>query len=446
MNDSAGTLPLPAQDLMPIPGQLIGGLNKFLAIRKTPRGAAMGFSSLSTGDKRAKMTEEAPKSERTATLKSLGLKELQPEDRSPTEVHAFCRFGHVGAYVVMSPDQDVISKARAELEQDYLIVPNIPLALPTPLVHAKNLTLTSSRSRQSWPEDSGVKTAHKNGNRGKGVIIGVLDTGCDADHAEFAGKRIEYRYVPLQPTPEDLRAVRGFDVDGHGTHVCGIIAGKNVGVAPDAELMVASVIESETIRTSLERILAGLEWMLSQFSLPQNQDKPVIISMSLGFRPEWISAPEFQTVVDGISLVLSTLVNDFDALPVIAIGNDGPGRVRAPGYYNDVLSVGAVDFKLKPASFSGGGPAPQTGSIKPDISGFGVEVFSSLERDMDKKSLYAKLSGTSMATPYVAGIAALTAAANPGVQGQALRGLLVNNAMALQEPPQRVGIGLARFK
>ncbi|MDQ3705410.1 MAG: S8 family serine peptidase [Chloroflexota bacterium] len=392
------------------------------------------------------MTKEAPKSERIATLKSLGLKEMQPEDSAPKEEHSFCRLGHVGAYVVMSPDQDRIAKAREELEQDYLIMPNIPLALPTPLLDATNLTLTTTRRRSGWPEASGVKAAHKNGNRGKGVIIGVLDSGCDADHAEFAGKRIEYRYVPLQPVPEKLRAVRGFDVDGHGTHVCGIIAGKNVGVAPDAELMVASVIESETIRTSLERIMLGLEWMLSQFSLPDNQEKPVIISMSLGFRPEWISAPQFQSVVDGISLLLSTLVNDFDALPVVAIGNDGAGNVRAPGYYSDVLSVGAVDSKLKPALFSGGGPAPQTGIIKPDIAGFGVEVFSSHERTIDKKSMYAKLSGTSMATPYVAGIAALTAAANPGVQGQALRTLLVNNAMSLQEPPQRVGVGLARFK
>ena len=77
------------------------------------------------------------------------------------------------------------------------------------------------------------------------MLIGVLDTGCDADHIQLRQKRIDFRYVPHHSESDNLREVRGFDVDGHGTHVCGIIAGRHIGVAPGADLMVVSVIESE---------------------------------------------------------------------------------------------------------------------------------------------------------------------------------------------------------
>lgn len=185
--------------------------------------------------------------------------------------------------------------------------------------------------------------------------------------------------------------------------------------------------------------------MLSQFQIEENLNKPTIISMSLGFRPEWVSTPDLQTVIDGIKLLLSTLVNDFDVLPVVAIGNDGPGTMRLPGYFPEVLSVGAVDFNLNSAPFSGGGISPITGTPEPDITGYGVNVLSSLERDVGNRSLYARMSGTSMATPYVTGIAALFASANPELQGNALRQEIINRAMPLGSPPDRVGAGLARF-
>lgn len=242
-----------------------------------------------------------------------------------------------------------------------------------------------------------------------------------------------------------MRAVRGFDVDGHGTHVCGIIAGRTVGVAPDVNLMVASVIESDTISTSLERIRIALDWMLSHFQQEENLSKPLIVNMSLGFRPAWISAPDRQAAMDGIRRILSTLVNDFDVLLVVAIGNDGPNTMRAPGYFPEVLSVGAVDFNRNPPRFSGGGISPITGGPEPDIAGYGVKIFSSLERDIDNQSRYDYMSGTSMATAYVTGIAALLASANPELQGDALRQRLISRAMPLNAAPNRVGAGLARF-
>jgi subtilisin family serine protease len=301
------------------------------------------------------------------------------------------------------------------------------------------------RRKSFWPAESGVAEAHARGITGEGVMVGVLDTGIDADHLEFRKRRVDFRYVPLRPTDGAARSVLGFDTNGHGTHVAGVIAGRNVGVAPDVDLLVAAVIESETVRTSLERVMIALDWMLSHVLLPENADKPFILNMSLGFRREWIAATQVQTVVEGMQLLLRMLVEDFDVLPVAAIGNDGPGTVRAPAYFPECLSVGAVGPDLRTAWFSGGGLSPVDQQPKPDIVGYGVDVLSALERNLDRGSIYAQKSGTSMAAPYVTGIAALLASANPGLQGRALRQHLLANALPLEEGGARVGAGLARF-
>ena len=384
----------------------------------------------------------------TEILGRLGFKRVTPQasvDKpvlDDEQASNFVSLDYLGAYVVSSSNKQRIEDAQQSFDKsDYDVIDDVQLSLPQPTYSER---VYRRRKQIVWPAESGVHQAHSNGITGEGVLVGVLDTGCDADHVQFRKKRVDFRYVPLHYESE-LRDVRGFDVDGHGTHVCGIIAGQHVGVAPEADLMVASVIESETYRTSLSRISIALDWMLSQFRTQQDRNKPIIVNMSLGFAPEHIPKSDRATLMVGIQELISTLVEDFNVLPVVAIGNGGPGSVCAPGCFPETLSVGAVSVDHKPADFSGGGPSPIGEDTQPDIVGYGVNIFSSLERDKNNRSLYKYMSGTSMASPYVAGIAALYASADTKLQGEALRRHLINTALPLQAPADRVGVGLARF-
>ena len=107
--------------------------------------------------------------------------------------------------------------------------------------------------------------------------------------------------------------------------------------------------------------------------------------------------------------------------------------------------MGAVDFALQVAEFSGSGTSPLTGEAEPNLVGFGVDVVSSVERTIYNRSLYRKMSGTSMAAPYVSGIAALYASQNPKLQGRALWQHLIQSALPVEALPGRAGAGLARF-
>lgn len=418
-------------------------MTKFIALRKEPRTKFLGLEARPMVDRRLQIAQDAPESQRAEVLRRIGLARVEPNEQLPEDVNKFQRLGYAGAYVVDTSNDAMATKALEVLTPDYHIMPDIEMGLPKATLSQR--FVRRPRRETYWPPESGVADAHRQGIKGKGVLVGILDTGIDADHVEFRDRLVPFRYVPLQPTEGQIRDVRGFDTNGHGTHVAGIIAGRNVGVAPDVDLLVAAVIESETVRTSLERVVVALDWMLSHFQLPENADKPFILNLSLGFRPEWIGVTAMQSVVEGMHLLLRTLVMDFDVLPVAAIGNDGPGVVRAPGYFPECLSVGAVGPDLRPTWFSGSGPSPVTDEPEPDIAGYGVSVLSALERDLHRASIYAEKSGTSMAAPYVTGIAALTASANPGLQGEALRRRILDNALRLEAAGSRVGAGLARF-
>jgi subtilisin family serine protease len=377
-------------------------------------------------------------------LQSIGLEDAtgQPEQRClDPERASFVELPLTGCYVLEAPDEGRLQEADQALA-DHVLVPDVPFGIPEAGTATR---VDGTDCRLDVPEESGVAHAREDDNRGAGTVIAVLDTGCDADHREFADRRVAFAGVPLALQGR-LREVRGFDTGDHGTHVAGIACGANVGVAPEAELLVASVIESEQVLTTLNRVVRGLEWVVSQLARPELENRPAILNLSLGFRREWLSATEVSNAVYGVRLALERLMLTFDVLPVVAIGNDGPDTVRAPGYYPEVLSVGSVDRTGTVAATSGGGraPAPFEGRVTPDVVGVGVDVVSSLDRDVDGRSWYGSKSGTSMATPYVSGVAALVAA-KTGLEGTALRDHLVEHAAPLPGGIDRVGRGLVRY-
>ncbi|MFD3457428.1 S8 family serine peptidase [Streptomyces sp. NPDC058691] len=260
----------------------------------------------------------------------------------------------------------------------------------------------------------GAPTAWSDGNTGQGVDVAVLDTGIDAGHPDFGGRiAATDSFVP----DEDVT-----DRNGHGTHVASTIAGtgaasdgKERGVAPGASLHIGKVL-SDTGEGQDSWVLAGMEWA----AVDQHAD---VISMSLGN-----SAPSDGT--DPMSEAVNRLSAQTGALFVIAAGNSGaPNTIGAPGAADAALTVGAVDSADDVAIFSSQGPRVGDGGLKPEITAPGVDVLAARSQYAPEgEGSYQTMSGTSMATPHVAGAAALLAAARPGLTGAQLKDLLVSSS------------------
>lgn len=262
---------------------------------------------------------------------------------------------------------------------------------------------------------------------GKGVRIAILDTGIDLTHPDFAGRAIINRSFI---TGEGVQ-----DGHGHGTHVAGTACGPlNPGVLPrygiayESELFVGKVL-SNAGRGSDTSVLAGIEWAI--------QNKCDIVSMSLGspISPGQSFSPIYEAVAKR-ALAQDTLI-------IAAAGNEStrPNHINPvgrPANSPSILAVGALDAMLQVAQFSNGGVNASGGQI--DIVAPGVNVYSSVPQP----KLYDRFRGTSMATPHVAGIAALLAEANPGMRGGTLGWLLLQSARRLDLPAGDVGAGLVQ--
>ena len=261
----------------------------------------------------------------------------------------------------------------------------------------------------------GAQKVWKDGNTGQGVTIAVIDTGIDAEHPDFAGR--------IDDTASFVPDETVVDRNGHGTHVASTIAGTGAasdglerGVAPGATLDIAKVL-SDSGQGQDSWVIAGMEWAA--------RDKHAkIISMSLGSGPTDGSDPTSQAV--------ESLSDETGALFVIAAGNAGaPNTVSAPSVAPSALSVGAVDANDQLAPFSSQGPRVGDSGIKPEITAPGVDILAARSQyAAEGEGSYQTLSGTSMATPHVAGAAALLLEAHPELTGPQLKDDLVSTSHA----------------
>lgn len=259
----------------------------------------------------------------------------------------------------------------------------------------------------------GAPAAWEAGYTGEGTTIAVLDTGIDAAHADLAGQ---------VAATQDFSGEGTGDGSGHGTHVASTIAGTGAasggtykGVAPDASLLDGKVCDSGGWCEE-SAILAGMEWAAAA----KDAD---VVNLSLG-GPD---SPE----IDPLEEAVNTLTASTGALFVIAAGNDGPNTIGSPASAERSLAVGAVTKSDALAEFSSTGPTAD-GGIKPDVTAPGVDIVAAKAAGAQIGEPvgedYLRLSGTSMATPHVAGAAALLAQQHAGWDADEIKAALAGSA------------------
>ena len=239
---------------------------------------------------------------------------------------------------------------------------------------------------------------------GKNVKVAIIDTGIDYTHPDLGGG-FGPSYKVIAGWDFINNDYNPMDDNGHGTHVAGIVAanGSLKGVAPDAQLMAYKVLSSDGSGSS-SGVIAGIEKAVDPDGNPLTNDGADIISMSLGGGGD----PN-----DPLSQAVDNAV-DTGVVVVVAAGNSGPGNktISSPGTARKAITVGASTKQDIVASFSSHGPVVWSGGmiIKPDVLAPGVNINSTVPGgscSLCSPSKYNILSGTSMATPMVAGTVAL---------------------------------------
>ncbi|MGN4444936.1 S8 family peptidase [Bacillus cereus group sp. MYBK79-1] len=270
-----------------------------------------------------------------------------------------------------------------------------------------------------------AKEVWSSSKKGEGIVVAVIDTGCYTEHSCLRGNIIGgYNF-----TKDDHGDTSIFeDYRGHGTHVAGIIAG-NIGVAPESKLLILKVFNVHG-QGSYDNVIRAIKYAMD-WSGP-NGEKVSIINMSLG---GLIHREDLYKVIKEARA---------KGILIAAAGNEGDGRsdtieISYPGFYQEVIQVGAVDYSGKISMYS-------NTNINLDFVAPGTEIISTF-----LGGKYARMSGTSMATPFVSGALALVwnllsfQAESPVVTSYLVHLYLINHAKKLGFSYLEEGNGLIQL-
>ena len=278
-----------------------------------------------------------------------------------------------------------------------------------------------------------VDVAQQNtGYDGSGVTVAIIDTGIDGNHSSlddqdddpttYDPKIIGFYDAVNNPSLTNGTEIFPYDDQGHGTHCAGTTAGtgaptyEHPGMAPQANLVGVKVLDAGG-SGSFATVMAGMQWTVDhryEFNIRA-------ASMSLGGPGaiEWTSSEE-----DSVNRYANEMVRAGVAM-FIAAGNNGvSSQIGTPGSAEDVITVGALDKDTSIAIYSSQGPTEE-GRIKPNIAFVGSDVMSAEANSGDG---YVGFSGTSMATPGAAGVAALMYQANPDLSPFDIRNIMQETA------------------
>ncbi|MFD7441827.1 S8 family serine peptidase [Streptomyces sp. NPDC059909] len=270
----------------------------------------------------------------------------------------------------------------------------------------------------------GAPQAWAKGYQGEGVKVAVLDSGYDPNHPDLKGLIADSANFTTEPNTDDL--------NGHGTHVTSTVAGSGAasggrykGVAPGAQILSGKVCTASGYCDNSD-IIEGMAWAAEHGAK--------VISLSLGD----VDTPE----TDAIEAMVDTVTRDHGVLVVAAAGNSGPGKVASPASADRALAVGATQIDDELAGFSSIGPRVGDFGLKPDLVAPGVGVVAARAGGTTAEDGYTGMSGTSMATPHVAGAAAILFQQHPDwTPEQVKRQLMQSTTGGLERGAYRQGAG-----
>lgn len=313
-----------------------------------------------------------------------------------------------GSAMVASPNAVRVLATRPDVEMIWLDEPvHTLLDVSVPLIMAPDV----------W----------KQGITGKGVLVGIVDTGIDSAHPDFAGRVKAFK---------DFTGEGELDNNGHGTHVAGIIGGNGAssgnkyrGVAYECDYVIAKALRGNGGGV-MSDVIAGIEFCLD------NGAK--IVNLSLG-------GGAVNDGTDAISVACDNAV-DAGVVMCVAAGNSGPGAktVGSPGCARKVITIGATDKQDGIANYSSHGPTAD-GRAKPDVCFPGSSITSTRAKNTSMgiplNDFYTTASGTSMATPHASGTCALLLQKAPTLKPADIKAALIAHTknLGLDENVQGTG-------